>query len=74
MVVSQLINKQGNAVKNQFIITNDSDNSISFQSYDSIVCTIKLEDINCITFGRYWDYSNTTIKNLIIIFCANCWL
>ena len=57
MIISNLINKQGNAVKNQFIITED--NKITFQSYNSKI--IEIEG-TWITFHPDYNYSNTTAK------------
>ncbi len=60
MLITNLINNNGNATANQFVITEK--NKVSFQSYSSLVCTVKG---NTITFGRDWDYSRTTLKHLI---------
>lgn len=73
-MVTNLINSNGRAVANQFVIVNmnkwngDIDN-INFQSYDSTVCTIF---VHCgmgydahVVFGRDYDYSRTTMKHLI---------
>lgn len=59
--VSQLINANGNANANQFIIYNDG--ALGFQSYDSLVCVYD-EKTNVITFGVDWNYSRTTMKHL----------
>lgn len=59
MLVSQLINRNGNPNANQFVI---SDNGLTaFQSYDSRVCEIRGREV---TFGCDWDYSRTTLKHL----------
>ena len=65
-MVSNLINDRGNAVRNQFIITEG--NTIAFQSYDSRVCEIVKPcgmgfDI-LVRFGCDWNYSQTTAKHL----------
>ena len=60
-MISQLINKQGNAVANQFVITEGT--RVSFQSYNSLVAVYDTEN-NVLTFGCDWDYSNTTTKHL----------
>ena len=57
MIISNLINKQGNAVKNQFIITED--NKITFQSYNS---KIVAREGTWITFYPDYNYSITTAK------------
>lgn len=59
--VQNLINSNGRATANQFVIWEDG--SISFQSYNSLVCVID-ETNATITFGRDWDYSKTTMKHL----------
>lgn len=72
-MVSNLINSNGRAVANQFVITNFKKDgnieSVQFQSYDSLVCEIRP---NCgmgydahIVLGRDFDYSRTTMKHLI---------
>ena len=65
-MVTNLINDRGNAVKNQFIITEG--NTTAFQSYDSRICDIVY---NCgmgfdvlVRFGCDWNYSQTTAKHL----------
>ena len=65
-MVSNLINERGNAVKNQFIITEGK--TTAFQSYNSRICDIVY---NCgmgfdvlVRFGRDWNYSQTTAKHL----------
>jgi hypothetical protein len=59
MKVRNLENNEGIAQRNQFVIEND--HQTVFQSYNSAVCRI---DVDGITFGRDWDYSNTTGKHL----------
>ena len=65
-MIANLINDRGNAVKNQFIITEG--NTTAFQSYNSRICDIVY---NCgmgfdvlVRFGCNWDYSQTTTKHL----------
>lgn len=63
--VSNLANN-GRAVANQLIIENWENNliqSIVFQSYESTVCVLDVNNVS-ITFGRDWDYSKTTMKHL----------
>ena len=59
MVVSQLINKQGNAVKNQFII--DNGDVTTFQSYNSEIVNINRKE-NTIVFYPDYNFSVTTSK------------
>lgn len=71
MRVSNLINAKGNAVANQFVISEKKDDGnpylIIFQSYDSTVCMILIEDDRAlIKFGKNWDFSKTTVRNLLI--------
>ena len=49
--------------KNQFIIK--TNNSIIFQSYNSIICILTDGEKNPV-FGNDWDYSKTTIKHLYL--------
>ena len=65
-MVSNLINDRGNAVRNQFIITEGS--TTAFQSYSSRVCEIVKPcgmgfDV-LVKFGCDWNYSQTTSKHL----------
>lgn len=64
MVVSQLINDNGNPASNQFIINLDN-GDVAFQSYSSRVCEIR-NNGSQVVFGRHWDYSRTTMKHLNI--------
>ena len=56
MKVSQFYNR------NQFII--EGQGKTIFQSYSSTIAII--DEKNHITFGRDWDYSNTTRKHLYL--------
>ena len=60
-MVTQLINWNGNAAANQFVIT--TNNATYFQSYKSVVA--KWDGTNLI-LSNYWDYSRTTSKHLYI--------
>lgn len=65
MKVSNLINERGNRVTNQFVI--EKENSIAFQSYDSMVCEIRPASMDfekVVVFGKNWDYSRTTMRHL----------
>ena len=59
MKVRNLMNANGNAVANQFII--EDGNNIYFQSYDSLVAK---RDGRVFTLGCDFDYSRTTSKHL----------
>ena len=59
MIISQLTNAQGKAVKNQFIIINGD--VIAFQSYDSKIIDVDRAN-KVITFYLNYNYSNTTSK------------
>ena len=65
-MITNLINDRGNAVRNQFIITEG--NTIAFQSYNSRVCEIVrpcgMGFDTLVRFGRDWNYSQTTAKHL----------
>lgn len=64
-MVSQLINSRGNAVRNQFVITEG--NTVAFQSYASRVCEIRPASMGfdrVVCFGCDYNYSNTTSKHL----------
>ena len=60
MMVSQLINKQGNAVKNQFIISNRD--VTTFQSYDSKIVEINRKECTIVFYPAY-NFSVTTSKH-----------
>ena len=65
-MIANLINDRGNAVKNQFVITEG--NTITFQSYSSRICEIVKPggmgfDV-LVRFGCDWNYSQTTAKHL----------
>lgn len=65
-MVANLINNNGRAVANQFVIVDGKD--INFQSYNSLVCSIRNGGMGfekVIVFGRDWDYSRTTTKHLV---------
>lgn len=61
MIITQLINSRGNAVANQFVIT-DGDN-VTFQSYKSKIATYNHATKELTLYGNMWDYSNTTRKH-----------
>lgn len=61
MNVTQLVNNQGNAVKNQFVITNGKGQF--FQSYGSVIAFMS-HNKRTIILTDDWDYSATTLKHL----------
>ena len=65
-MVTNLINDRGNAVKNQFIVTDGK--TIAFQSYNSRVCEIVkpcgMGYDALVRFGCDWNCSQTTAKHL----------
>lgn len=61
MKVQSIINRNGNAVANQFVITDGA--KTIFQSYNSICCVVDRNNMT-VTFGIDWDYSNTTMRHL----------
>lgn len=65
-MVANLINNNGRAVANQFVITEGTD--LNFQSYNSLVCSIRKGGMGfnkVVVFGLDWDYSRTTMKHLV---------
>lgn len=60
MRITNLINNKGNAVKNQFVITED--NRETFQSYESKIAIIENGQVTLDPY--YWDYSVTTLRHL----------
>lgn len=66
ITVGNIIGNSGNAVVNQFVLTDfHSKDEIIFQSYDSLICTVSDETMT-ITFYPNWNYSATTAKYLYI--------
>ena len=60
--VCNLINNNGNAVPNHFIIYTPK--ATYFQSYQSVVA--KIDKNSNLILSENWDYSNTTRKHLYI--------
>lgn len=64
MKVKNLIsNRSGKAVRNQFVVIDTENDTIFFQSYDSMVAKVAPDGL---TLGKDWDYSNTTLKWLYV--------
>ena len=59
--VAQMLNNQGQAVKNQFYIFDHNNSVVMFQSYNSIIVK-KYNNGNVELDKNYWDYSATTGK------------
>ena len=72
IMVTQLINANGNPNANQFVLHYNSNVTgkpyVAFQSYDSRVCEIATDGglgfKKVVKFGRDYNYSNTTSKHL----------
>ena len=72
VMVSQLINANGNPNANQFVLHYNSAVTgkpyVAFQSYNSRVCEISLDGglgfNKVVRFGRDYNYSTTTSKHL----------
>ena len=67
MKVCNMTSVNGNSVPNQFIITSCGGNTVTFQSYDSMIATIYF-DRGIIEIGDNWNYSKTTGKYRNIFF------
>ena len=65
MRVENIISDKGNAIANQFVMTNN--HTIVFQSYESMIATIDTEN-KIILIGVDYDYSVTTGKYRNIFF------
>ncbi len=60
-MITQIINNRGNAVANQFVITDSKGQT--FQSYESIIA--KMNNVGTVTLDpKYWAYSVTTLRHL----------
>lgn len=69
MVIANIINNNGNAVKNQFIIIDN--NILTFQSYNTIICTFDTTTYT-LTVGNKWNFSPTTLKNFYVFLEKYC--
>lgn len=61
MKVKNMRSNNGNRIANQFIITDEERNTITFQSYDSTIVRIDYHNGTITVFENY-DYSVTTGK------------
>lgn len=59
MKVTNITNRRGRKVANQFIITNG--NVYTFQSYNSVIAVVNFDN-STITLGGDWNYSTTTSR------------
>lgn len=72
-MVANLINKNGRAVANQFVIT-EGNGDIAFQSYNSRVCEIRKGGLGferVVVLGKDYNYSQTTTKHLYSFLSQN---
>lgn len=69
MLLTNLINERGNAVRNQFVVYDNG--KITFQSYSTTICTIENGKVS--VNRTMWQYSNTTSKYLYQFLRANGW-
>lgn len=61
--VSNLTSPRGNKIANQFEIIDSENDTMYFQSYDSIIAKVVGGSFGKVTLDKnYWDYSNTTRK------------
>ncbi len=67
-MITQLLNSNGNAVKNQFVSITKT--SKVFQSYDTIIASID-NKTNSVTLDPKWCFSATTLKHLKIFLDIN---
>jgi len=67
MKVRNIINNNGYAVRNQFVITHEG--ATYFQSYDSVIAVYKDGKL---TITPLWDYSATTRKHFYIFVDDYC--
>lgn len=66
MIVKQFYNK------NQFIIEDNDNNTIYFQSYASKIAKLD-KNTNTLSIYEDWDYSNTTLKHFYLFLNDYCY-
>lgn len=59
--------RTGEKVANQFLIINETDNTETFQSYDSTIAIVDWNE-KTIKIGNDWNYSTTTGKYRNVFF------
>ena len=62
--VSNITNAKGRPVVNQFEIIDYDNGTTLFQSYDSIIAEVRVNDKYVYLDDYYWDYSRTTLRHL----------
>lgn len=67
MVQNLTNNHNGRAIANQFVIRTKK--SLYFQSYSSVVAKITTK--GTLHLSNFWDYSQTTVRNLYIFLRQN---
>ena len=67
ITVEQMINDRGNGAINQFVIRDEENSRLAFQSYNSIIAVVDYHE-DTITIFPDWDYSTTTGKHRNIFF------
>ena len=67
ITVEQMINDRGNGAMNQFVIRDEENSRLAFQSYNSIIAVVDYHE-DTITIFPDWDYSTTTGKHRNIFF------
>ena len=65
--VEQMINERGNGAMNQFVLTDEDNDRMIFQSYSSTIVCVDFKE-HVITFFEDWHYSRTTDKHRNIFF------
>lgn len=71
MTVENMISSRGNKVANQFVIRDDENGKITFQSYESEIATVDRKNKIITVFPDY-DYSRTTGKYRNLFFENYC--
>lgn len=68
MMITSLVGRSGKGLANQFVIYEDN-GDITFQSYNSKVCQVRKGTLGfekVVVFGKDYNYSQTTSRNLNI--------
>lgn len=69
MHVENMVSPKGNKVPNQFLI--DANDTVYFQSYNTVICAFYRPSKTLYLNEQYWDYSKTTLKYLKIFINEN---
>ena len=70
MTIYQLINDNGNAAANQFVIIDSENKTIYFQSYNTIIAKVNTNGKN-VVLSKDWCHSTTTSKHLYMFLRNN---